>query len=142
MLGAGESYTFPLLESEGSCYLQATQPSAVYLYNNSSYDQNYAGGLGDPSMVWIAPVEQRINDVTFSTFDHGSILIRNSGYGALAWTVALVHRDTQVFAVEADNDKHLIASHTSYIPDNLHFVSEGEVLPECDFTMDNQDFMK
>ena len=74
--------------------------------------------------------------------DHGSILIRNSGYGALAWTVALVHRDTQVFAVEADNDKHLIASHTSYIPDNLHFVSEGEVLPECDFTMDNQDFMK
>ena len=74
--------------------------------------------------------------------NHGSILIRNSGYGALAWTVALVHRDTQVFAVEADNDKHLIASHTSYIPDNLHFVSEGEVLPDCDFTMDNQDFMK
>ena len=74
--------------------------------------------------------------------NHGSILIRNSGYGALAWTVALMHRDTQVFAVEADNDKHLIASHTSYIPDNLHFVSEGEVLPECDFTMDNQDFMK
>jgi hypothetical protein len=74
--------------------------------------------------------------------NHGSILIRNSGYGALAWTVALVHRDTQVFAVEADNDKHLVASHTSYIPDNLHFVSEGEVLPDCDFTMDNQDFMK
>lgn len=75
MLGAGESYTFPLLESEGSCYLQATQPSAVYLYNNSSYDQNHAGGLGDPSMVWIAPVEQRINDVTFSTFDHDNINI-------------------------------------------------------------------
>ena len=70
-LRAGESYYFPMLESEGSCYLQSTQPSAVYLYNNSSYDRY----LGDPSMVWIAPVEQRIKDVTFSTFDHYNINI-------------------------------------------------------------------
>ena len=69
-LGAGQSYYFPMLESEGSCYLQTTQPSAVYLYH-SSHDLD----LGDPSMVWIAPVEQRINDVTFSTFDHPNINI-------------------------------------------------------------------
>ena len=75
VLRAGQSYIFPMLESEGSCFLQATQPSAVYLYNNSSYDQNWLGGLGDPSMVWISPVEQRINDVTFSTFDHSNINI-------------------------------------------------------------------
>ena len=72
-LAAGQSYTFSMPESNGSCFLQATQPCAVYLYNSSSYDQNPAGGLGDPSMVWIAPVEQRINDVTFSTFDHSLI---------------------------------------------------------------------
>ena len=71
-----------------------------------------------------------------------TLLIRNSGYGELAWTLALVHRDMQVYALETDEDKHLIASHTSYIPENLHFVSGGEVVPECDFTMDNQDFMK
>jgi hypothetical protein len=70
-LAAGRSYYFPMLESEGSCYLQTTQPSAVYLYNNSSHDRF----LGDPSMVWIAPAEQRIRDVTFSTFDHPDINI-------------------------------------------------------------------
>ena len=69
-LAAGQSHYFPMLESEGSCYLQATQPSAVYLYQ-TSYDDTQ----GDPSMVWIAPVEQRINDVTFSTFDHPDINI-------------------------------------------------------------------
>ena len=74
-LSAGESYTFDMDEAEGSCFLEATQPCAVYLYNNSSYDQSWLGGLGDPSMVWIAPVEQRINDVTFSTFDHPNIEI-------------------------------------------------------------------
>ena len=74
-LGYGQSYTFPMPESEGSCFLQAEQPCAVYLFNNSSYDQNINGGNGDPSMVWIAPVEQRINNVTFSTFDHANINI-------------------------------------------------------------------
>ena len=74
-LRAGQSYTFDMNESEGSCFIQATQPSAVYLFNNSSYDQSWLGGLGDPSMVWIAPVEQRIDEVTFTTFDHVNINI-------------------------------------------------------------------
>ena len=69
-LHAGQSYYFPMLESEGSCYLQTTQPSAVYLYQTS-----HDATEGDPSMVWIAPVEQRIKDVTFSTFDHPDINI-------------------------------------------------------------------
>ena len=75
-LRAGQSYFFDMNESEGSCFLQATQPSAVYLFNNSSYDQSWAGGLGDPSMVWIAPVEQRIDEVTFTTFNHVNIDIQ------------------------------------------------------------------
>ncbi len=74
-LQAYESYIFSMLESEHSCFISASQPCAVYLYNNSSYDQNPLGGLGDPSMVWIAPVEQRINDITFTTFDNSSINI-------------------------------------------------------------------
>ena len=69
-LDTGQFHYFPILESEGSCYLQTTQPSAVYLYQ-TSHDETQ----GDPSMVWIAPVEQRINDVTFSTFDHPDINI-------------------------------------------------------------------
>ena len=73
-LQANESHTFAMTESERSCFIAATQTCAVYLYNNSSYDQN-SDGLGDPSMVWIAPIEQRINEVTFSTFNHPDINI-------------------------------------------------------------------
>lgn len=71
-----------------------------------------------------------------------SILVKNSGIGELAWTIALVHRDTQVYAMEADEDKHLIASHTSYIPDNLHFMLEGQELPICENSIDTQSFLK
>lgn len=71
-----------------------------------------------------------------------SILLTNSGYGELAWTIALVHRTMQVYAVEADEDKYLIAAHTSYIPENLHFLRENDAVSQCDFNMDAQEFLK
>ena len=71
-----------------------------------------------------------------------SILIQNSGYGELAWTVALVHRDAQVFATEADEDKFLLASHCSYIPENLHFLQGGDAVPQCEYEIETQDFLK
>ena len=71
-----------------------------------------------------------------------SILLANSGYGELAWTIALVHRTMQVYAVEADEDKYLIAAHTSYIPENLHFLRDGEAVPQCDYSMDTQEYLK
>ena len=80
-LSTGQSYYFPMPESEGSCYLQTTQPSTVYLYQ-SSHDTTQ----GDPSMVWIAPVEQRINDVTFSTFDHPDINIETHSVNIIVKT--------------------------------------------------------
>ena len=73
---------------------------------------------------------------------HESILIRDSGYGELAWTVALVHRDTQVYAMESDDDKHLIAAHTSYIPDNLHFIKNSDDIPHCEYDIEPQEFLK
>ncbi len=76
-LRAGESYTFSFSNDEHSCFISATEACAVYLYNNSSYDQNPGGGFGDPSMVWIAPVEQRIDEVTFTTFNNSNINITN-----------------------------------------------------------------
>ena len=71
-LSANQSYTFAFTNSEQSCFLQATNPCAVYLFNNSSHDFRY---LGDPSMVWIAPVEQKIDEVTFTTFNNSNINI-------------------------------------------------------------------
>ena len=89
-LMTGQSYYFPLLDSVGSCYLQTTQPSAVYLFQTSHDDTE-----GDPSMVWIAPVEQRINDVTFSTFDHPDINIETHSVNIIVHTKdsASVHFD-------------------------------------------------
>ena len=78
-----------------------------------------------------------INSLSFS-----SIAITNSGYGELAWTVAMVHRDTQIYAFEADTDKFLIASHCSYIPENLHFVNDDKILTKYDYLIDSQLFIK
>ena len=112
-LNAYESYVFSVMESEQSCFIQADQPCAVYLYNNSSYDQNIGGGLGDPSMVWIAPVEQRIDDVTFTTFNNGNINITNHSVNIIVSSddIGNVYLDEQLispqlFSHVAGNDDY------------------------------------
>lgn len=77
-----------------------------------------------------------------NSLNYNSIAITNSGFGELAWTIALVHRDTQIYAFEADEDKFLIASHCSYIPSNLHFVKDDKVLTTYDYLIDNQSFLE
>jgi 1-acyl-sn-glycerol-3-phosphate acyltransferase len=44
-----------------------------------------------------------------------------SGQGEFAWLFALVHRDIEVYAFEADEEMHLTAANCSDIPRNLHF---------------------
>ena len=72
-LDANQSYVFKLTKDAKSCYLESTQRCAVYLFNSSSNGV----GNGAPSMVWIAPIEQRIEEITFSTFnyDHTNVNI-------------------------------------------------------------------
>ena len=65
-LNANQSYTFPLSSNDKSCYLEANGSCAVYLYNTSAPNH----GTGAPSMIWIAPLEQRIDEITFSTFNY------------------------------------------------------------------------
>ena len=62
-LNAGASYAFWLTET--SLYLESNSPVAIYLYNHSHSSGNT---YGDPSMVWISPVEQNLREVIFSTF--------------------------------------------------------------------------
>lgn len=77
-LNTGESYAFWLYSANsgggfngGVCYVETSQPSMVYLYNTTCYDAPFgAQEKGDPSMVWIPPVEQKIDEITFCTFDH------------------------------------------------------------------------
>lgn len=74
--------------------------------------------------------------------DCESVLLRNSGLGELAWTIALAHRDIQIYAVEADEDAFMIASHCSNIPGNLHFAQLEKDLPDCSLIIDSQMFLK
>ncbi len=72
-LDSGESVTFSLELSSSPCsYLESDAPIAVYVYNHSHATGNTVN-YGDPSMVWIAPVEQTIYEVTFSTFQAENI---------------------------------------------------------------------
>ena len=69
-LDAGESFSFWL--TEVCCYLESNNPVAVYLYNHSHSSENTNNPKGDPSMVWISPVEQTLQEIVFSTFSSGS----------------------------------------------------------------------
>lgn len=68
-INTGESHSFEL--NDASCFIEASGRAAVYLYNKSR-DGN---SIGDPSVLWIAPVEQRIDKITFSTFNNENINI-------------------------------------------------------------------
>lgn len=71
IIGYGDSFEFDLLASEGSCYIETSAPSVVCVYH-TSWEDPFAPSVvrqGDPSMVWIPPIEQRIKEVAFCTFD-------------------------------------------------------------------------
>ncbi len=97
-LDAYESYSFKLTSSDKSCYLEATQSCAVYLYNTSSN----GNGNGAPSMLWIAPIEQRIDEITFSTFnyEHNNVNINNHYVNIIVETqdVGQVYLDGELLA--------------------------------------------
>ncbi len=71
IIGYGDSYEFDLLATDGSCFIETTEPSIVFLYHTSWEDpfDPSISRQGDPSMVWIPPIEQRIQEVTFCTFN-------------------------------------------------------------------------
>ena len=64
-----ETYQFEITSDNPSMYLETSEPAMVYLYYAGS---QCAGEMGDPSMVIVSPIEQRMNYVTFSTFNSGS----------------------------------------------------------------------
>ena len=66
-LEAGDTEEYQLPRASGSCYIKATKPVACYLYQRSGVGIN--GSYGDPSMLWISPINLGLNQLTFSTFD-------------------------------------------------------------------------
>lgn len=64
-INAKQTYEFEITDSEPAIYLETSEPASVFLYLTGS---TYGGKMGDPSMVIINPIEQRIDNVTFSSF--------------------------------------------------------------------------
>ena len=62
-----QTYEFEISATEGSCYLESSKPVGVYLYIAGAMQGN-PQEKSDPSMIWIPPTEQKLNDITFSTF--------------------------------------------------------------------------
>ena len=63
-LQAYESYTFKFYEN--SAYLETSNPAICYLYLTGADANN---SQGDPSSVLISPIEQRVQSITFATFE-------------------------------------------------------------------------
>ena len=54
------------LVADSSCFITTSCPAATHLFMvSNTYDDN---PVGDPAMVWVNPIEQRINDITFATY--------------------------------------------------------------------------
>ncbi|MDR2084092.1 MAG: PKD domain-containing protein, partial [Bacteroidales bacterium] len=75
-INARETYSFDITSTEGSCFVETSNPCAVCLYQKTGqYEPNDPWNyLGDPSMVWISPTEQIIKNITFGTYDIQNIV--------------------------------------------------------------------
>ena len=67
-LDARQTVEFEINTETPALYLETTEPSIVCLYLTGS---SYGGMNGDPSMITINPMEQKINNVVFTTFSFG-----------------------------------------------------------------------
>lgn len=67
LTAAGSSAMYELASGQ-SCYIETSKPVACYLYQRSGANIN-PGTIGDPSMVWVSPIELGVENLTFSTFD-------------------------------------------------------------------------
>lgn len=70
-LNAGATYEFELLSTEGSCFIETSNPAITYLY---LVGQECAGTNGDPAMVLINPIEQGVRKMTFGTYENNTTI--------------------------------------------------------------------
>lgn len=66
-INAGGTYDYELYSTQGANYIETSGPAVCYLYLTG---QSCGGGTGDPSMVYITPIEQNIKKITFGTYQY------------------------------------------------------------------------
>lgn len=67
---AGQTHEFFIMESQASHFIETSLPCAINLYQVTGTNGAH---IGDPSMVWISPVEQNIKEINFATFSAQNI---------------------------------------------------------------------
>ena len=69
--------------------------------------------------------------------DIRTVAVENSGHGVFALLLALTHRDKEIYAYEADEEKYLTAIRCQAVPENLHYVlqTEATVPAAADLTL-------
>ncbi|MDR3047731.1 MAG: gliding motility-associated C-terminal domain-containing protein [Bacteroidales bacterium] len=65
-INAYATHQFIIDFDPGAVFVETNKPVIVNLFNTTSYHDDSPDG--DPSMVWISPVEQQIKDIVFGTF--------------------------------------------------------------------------
>ncbi len=60
-------------KKEMTSYLIASAPVCVYQYLPSNKYDGYLNDYSGPSMMWVAPLEQRVNKITFPAFEDASV---------------------------------------------------------------------
>ena len=69
-LNAGETDFYIVYESQDASFIDATGPICCYQYLPSR--ENNDPEYGNPSMVWVTPIEQLTTHTMFSTLDNGA----------------------------------------------------------------------
>ena len=112
-LTAGQTETYRLHRSEGSCYIETDKPVACYLYQRSASQPGLSSDtVGDPSMVWIAPIERGIEEITFSTFKATNIKDTNHWVNIVIPIEAI--SDGQAVMLNEDNIRSSFMTGTNY----------------------------
>ena len=106
-INARETYEFEITNNTPAIHLETTEPSSVFLYFTGAW---YGSENGDPSMVIINHINQRINYITFSTFNSGS---------SEHHFVNVVTKTDNVPNMQLDGNS--ISSHFITVPSNTDF---------------------
>lgn len=165
-INSGETYEFEMSENLGSTemakyitgagreipdifvgdahYIQTSCPCAVYGYDVSSaylFKANEANKKGDPSMVWISPLQQRISKITFGACGTaGSTGHTNKHYV----NIVCLTSDVASFQLSSDQRANIPATFTP-VPGNptysyarVFLVDTDGSNPDKVYTMSNK----
>ena len=100
-LNAGQWVELEIHLDDHGCYITADKPIAIMSFLMGSRNFNSGGGLGDPAMAWIPPVEQSVTNTTIAPFfaEESSVLLDNQHYALIVAPTAT--KDNTTVAIGA-----------------------------------------